>query len=1423
MANEKPFDFSIPFDPPADPTIGIDDVGVADDAAIISTFQPSTVLERSVSPFDFGDIPEPDEELKVLKESEPFDFSAQRPPSMFAGSPMVKWLNQNYSGPDKYIVETDADVAAMVDMSDGLGFNDASTTLVEGLAEQFEDQNSGWLWKSLSALTAGEQASARHLVALLHKFDQIPEEDAKDILSQDEVHGSDVVNYFWRAESGGERAQRAMVGFAADVIIDPLTYFGLPIAAGNVAVKIGGRIYKYATRLEKSLGKGLEKAEILLNVGPDVVHAHPEFSGIIEKAGKTAAKVFKEEADKIDINQISNLRQPGIDAIDRASEAALNDLVLELGPDAGREVFIKNFENVFQAKDELLRATDPNKKISFVNDLVEGDKVIQVGARIPFTNFGTYTQMPASSKVIGNGLLKIKNASGKITETIDNALWKSMGVTQPGQRLYLSGKKGIQTLGNYFKLFKTNTADAVFNESRLKFVNKSHHVTTRVQADQATDYILFEGAGDDLTSDIFYAMEMDPYGFTHSAQYEKFVGTDLPYEAALNIAPHAPGQPMTKAQKFRRDVLAKAQLEKENTLNKIYENLLNGNYKLPELAGKTPAEQFLFVKNWIDDKVRKNARLLSEVKRRQPMAKALDIADDLTMTLSKKFNKIPAPGYVKHWVDTNYFYHKKNQAEAISEASKWIEKQLGGRLDPAFKGRALKFSVKDINEMRRQSDDWINIPGLKFMNDNPIEMFHKRQMEMSHNILAHDFLEDISHLVSTKTTEGYVPLFKPDDIKSYLDLNRADSYHPFNFLPKKYRDIIARGHNVYLPHELAIRADWLINPRQYSELGAIGMKALDTYNHFFRNAMLFGPSYIGQNVISNLITYTYAGGTHKGVTETYKLFPLFKHMRKARGGKEKFKSVLTMDDLVRGDLSDVGEQVFSLNNGQMKLTDMEMFNLLADNGILQSGLADEVSWDLLVDNLRATSTKRGTRVLKQGAKTVAEMATLYRTNRFAVRMGDDLPKIAFFIDKLDQGYSVRAARDAVDYWFFNFKDVSPGQRVVRQLLPFSTFAMKTGEQVLTSLGHGKIAYLTLPKKVSEVLEGYYVEPAHMRAALDNMMPEYRRNWDNLHGPILPGGKEVILEIPWAKSTLGMITDATSPTHPIWKVLTTGSVFDEVEYSEVLSGRNLENFWARELEKVLPPPMLHAITALEMSGAADVPVFNFQEKYQVPYVDKNSPKLNQMQFTNSIEFGQWVKKNYGDDWLYNIFFYGNLEGSKETGVAGAKKDAMYANWIRGYFREISFGTARIEAMDRGFMINYGSMRRQRNNLKRYIKKLQSNMGDLTAADMTNDEVYNLREREDKIGKVASEIYNINNKMDALEIYYGFFLKSKQDHPGMFNAIFNLGEDNIDATSAPFLRHRLEYDKDESDFINRIKGLPEEGAQTEPQPEGQFDEQ
>ena len=503
--------------------------------------------------------------------------------------------------------------------------------------------------------------------------------------------------------------------------------------------------------------------------------------------------------------------------------------------------------------------------------------------------------------------------------------------------------------------------------------------------------------------------------------------------------------------------------------------------------------------------------------------------------------------------------------------------------------------------------------------------------------------------------------------------------------------------------------------------------------------------------------------------------------------------------------------ILSLPDGT-QLTKQDLNDMLTHYNVTGSSIAQPVQWEGVLNQL--AGTRKYNQQMGTVPKTALEMATMFRSTQYVVKTTDDFFKTATFTDKLLQGYTPQAAADAVERQYFNFNNTNRtgAGAVVKPLSIFIAHPIKALESAVWKMAQGPLADLSVPWKVNHTLQGAYIQSPEERQALSEQVPMYDQIKDPVLGPMMPGGREMMVDPSYSNQTISMFLDPRKNLNPILSIIATGLAsksktrFDgDVEESAFLG--EVKN----QASQLLPYPIKMALQVAEASGVIDTSKYFgrgglFGDIEKPPVNDTPGAHLH---FNDSLEFGNYVQHIMGENGLYNLLFKplqgdtlkeqeqiiarGNMMAStfrdltagqayirnmdtpehqvderfKKNGedlkselkrsymdTAANEEQALKDRWSG-----ITKGQIELSPTDRSFLINMGAMNRSYGDLSEQFKKQISDRGLMPDATAVDD--YEKLQEIAKSNPIAAQMVATKQKQVALHAYYVWALGAQQE--------------------------------------------------------------
>ena len=1170
----------------------------------------------------------------------------------------------------------------------------AAQSMIPAFQENMAEDN-GWFENAIYTMTLPEQFVARQVVGALEEASALSTEDARDILARDQVHGSDIVNFYWKTpESWLAKGGRFLTGLAADILIDPLSYVGVgALTKLGKTASVGGKAIKGLEKMgkaERAYFKTLQEVEKVVQADGQIVRTMEGAEGIAESNRALIAQA-------------------------RDTQMGFSDLEAKLNISP-------------TAKEEMLSAvrTGMTEK-SWAQEWSEGTRGLTLGARIPFTDLAFEADMPAHISKLASlpiqaldGTFGFGKAVVRSTELGDAAYNMVAGfATRTGKFLY--------DVQQNIRLGSKNAVDEVTSE-----FEKRGRILLTAKAKQ-----METGGFAQLMGDIVDEIEMAP----------------LDIEEATKLA-----------QDFKV------------TDQKLIDQVTTATPK--DLERQARLSQHPEVIDLIDDMREMLKGSLQDYRDRGIPMKELN-----PFGVDEKGNPW-ARRYIKHVISTD-FLNKFKEVNAGSDLIGEVVEQipaLRGKVDPSAAGRSYRGTIREANAEALNNPKY----GVKMFVDDPLELVSRRVKEMNKIIQDHDLMEaaipyavkgDLPRAAATgdklvdfvNKPRGYVKYNPEHFSRMVLDESTEDFDKWKQFVPKFFQE---SDKAIYLPEDVYNRMLFSINGWNVDKPLVKWLNAADFYTNVWRNNALFGPAYLGLNAFSNALTYLSfndKGGVKALAEATSLLLPWTKNASK------KFKV-----------LDEVGKSV--------EISGERLFREAVEDNILKSSLNKSLDWGDFAEHV--ASNREARKNLGQKATTIADHAFLWRYSRGLAQFADDIPKLATYVSRRQMGFSRQGAAEAAESLFYNFNNVSRGQDLVRKTIPFSTFPMKTAELVSETLKSGHWASLAIPGKVQAALDGAFVQPHDLRKSLDEMLPGYREHiMHPIHGQIMPGMREVQLDIPWATSTMSALFNPADSIHPVAQLLLLAkSYLAETEEEQAEGAEDRRRILSAQLDLALPTYARDALALAEMSGAINLGGL-FKDKYtsQIPTrkqiessvgpgarknLEDQSPIYHK--FVNAADFGQAMDKKYGENWLYNLLFRNRID---DDTIASAQEAGARGEFLRRKVRQITLGLASLNKLDSNFFMNLFAIKKQEEIKTKELKKQLVQSGHMFDGERITEPKYLQKLAEAR--PVAKELLALTYKKDSLVEYYTYMADTEKNFRGLDPAtiLFGTNEHDFDYGDLP----------------------------------------
>jgi hypothetical protein len=422
---------------------------------------------------------------------------------------------------------------------------------------------------------------------------------------------------------------------------------------------------------------------------------------------------------------------------------------------------------------------------------------------------------------------------------------------------------------------------------------------------------------------------------------------------------------------------------------------------------------------------------------------------------------------------------------------------------------------------------------------------------------------------------------------------------------------------------------------------------------------------------------------------------------------------------------------------------------------------------------------------KQKVADKADILALYKHNRLAAEQMDNVFRLGLFMDSMEKGYTIKGARERVETYFYDFKDMPSRQRDVSRLLPFTSFAMKTVESVADRAAKLDFTAVTIPHYANKVLNGAYVDSYEDRKFLQASLPPWAQ--DQVLGPALPAGRHVRIEIPFVIPAIKQLLNPAESLHPLaglaalaFAANSDGNDPSDPQFEAI----QMESEYGRASETwryfsnlgrgLVPPSIKWPMTLAQLQSPDEVRSLplDFIDRYKQGTRARSLAKRGaEIRLgANANEFGKYLR-DISPDWLYNSLFFGSFERPELSDRELYDRDVMFGNLVKSQMRNLTFGVARLDNMDRQIMTYSAALSRAGNRLNVAKKKA------IFDAKILIDPNSPLKEQlgselPANIKSIVAEQIEIKERLAALKGFYGFYLSEKKNGGTFLDQVRNL---------------------------------------------------
>lgn len=453
----------------------------------------------------------------------------------------------------------------------------------------------------------------------------------------------------------------------------------------------------------------------------------------------------------------------------------------------------------------------------------------------------------------------------------------------------------------------------------------------------------------------------------------------------------------------------------------------------------------------------------------------------------------------------NYLVHKMSpEAEAFLKAhpkdpelaasfveaqeTKKLQKGVGGKtlmsFNPNKNAREIRSTLEEANRIMKEKtgvNEWFqtnpfvssaesNSRTLKFTRDkkllDTISQYgvQPRNAQEKRELLANGW-KPILH----PEFEGKQVVIKKFDEPSYRE---AKGMSPDHVNQKQFTKSFAMNyHDVLFPGEVAEKISYDIVPRAMGAMTNVNAY-MDSYNRVFRTTTLFRPDYYLTNWTGNVI-------------------------------KNMVNGVKMEDwvDAANALMGKPGTTYSVVKNGVKMERPIEELRAIIDKWNVKSTHFNEDLESMMHTGKKVAAEKPGIFSRVQGAEKLKQVLTTM--NKVGER-GENLTRIAMFVNRIKEGYTPERAAFEVEKFLFDFGRTTNNLDFVRRWgAPFIQHAIKTAAVAPELIGKAPGVWNAWHNTIPHTLQAAFNDPIKS-SMIAKIMPSYFKNQDRIAGPLFPG-------------------------------------------------------------------------------------------------------------------------------------------------------------------------------------------------------------------------------------------------------------------------------------------------------------------------------
>jgi len=1244
------------------------------------------------------------------------------------------------------------------------------TILAEDLAVwDYVKSNRHSALSRLGRVLQGAQTNASRMLAYTtNKLGIMSDREVESLIYQSEVTPSDYVDMYWKPETPMGRTTKAVTMMASDIVLDPLVYLGLVPKVGQMS-RVGSTVYHGLEKMSEAqrmkIFMASRAAEYLGQAGLDVERFDAGLQALAKGSLEKHSFVDSLKLGKEEATRLKNILDEATMQKSLRDQMARGELSLTY---AGKDIPISDELRKFGS---VLGGRTADERVIDIQNVA--DALASTGLE--------FSKDPAVSLLARS----INSFRSRVANPIaDEAFTRSQAIKSLNNRA-LNEKLLSLDVGVRQAVKETGLP-------REEILNRIRTYSERIVSDPEA-----YARANSLSR---YSLSLEREGRVLGYR-NKPLRWDFDTEEELDMANQIIKAGGKEAYAGEVPVLKTiSEIMSGKTRKgvelKIHDNLVYLKKMSPSdkalIDAMTPTEKA------IAEEMNADLFNLASVEEAVPgfNFKKMDPFLERTEDSAKR--------YFPHVV-TQEFNARLAMERGIEEAEKEVLIKMGGA--PSAKSHKIREDRRTINAINAKAQEHFAIN--RFESD-PLVAYAARHQEHFRVMNFHNTLKDLENVaIRGRAPHGYVR-FEPMDFLHFSSdsiikgkVSAGTARERVNAVLPEFFKIEKGKKDVFLPSDVYAQLKFQFASKEINPAGAAALRALRMGNYFFRNSMLFGLGYQGKNLASNLFTYATVQrvGNSNPITQGADIvwnapgiyFNKF-------GFREKMFNLKRPDGTLEA------------------LTGEQIFQEAALHGVVSTGSALEMGLTETGNAVRRASQQRSEMLnSKMSPKTLLEAATLWGVNRLAAQAGDDIPKLAFFLRLRRDGHTAEAAARLTEKYLYNFSKFGKGQAITREVFPFTSFSMKTGERVIEELKGLEFARLAMPKKTFDVISAQYLEDEETRNTIRNYLPSYmRRIVDRPIVAVMPGGKYLAAELPFAYSSLDFIGDEANRIHPALQVglsyLATKSQktqFEEMYDPELVYRTALETA-GRAARRVVPGQYRVGLELWAGQDSQNLPSklgFGEDVDYQYRNWAENPTDTSKKILERTLELSNWIEglpPTVASRFLVD-FMYGDIEPTKDAmslDPEEIRRRVIRANVWSKYLSQGFAGSVSPVDVSKYYAISRGALEKRIDQLKSELTPSWLHANGFGMVELGSKAYFDAIKKTDK----GPEYLRLNDELKALDNYFDYLLNVETERPGLMERIFTFKPIQVEQQpneSDASYEARQRAEKEAIDFSKEIR--------------------